>query len=308
MNDVLPTWWPEKTVACYQDLVSYRLVGASACADRITEAMAQLAVAAQAKGLEVFAEVTAAGRRFCALKPDTALYVNAVELMAEASREGRAEDVIERADWLVRHRRRAGTQVVEHAVSLLEGAETLLVHDYSSMVIRIIAELGSRRARRVVVTTGEPLGQGERVAELVAASGHSVVYIPDMSAARVIGGVDAFVTGVESFYADGSMANTVGTVMLGLLCRENDVSVIAPAECLKYDRQRTSVKDADLTARLLHPWPSGERAQRSGWRVEDHVLDAVPGELVSAYVTEAGVRDAAEIGQTARSAVARLTL
>jgi ribose 1,5-bisphosphate isomerase len=306
MNVALPKWWPEETVECYQDLVSYRLVGASACADRITETMVRLAVTAQAERRDVFAEVTLAGRRFCALKPDTALYVNTVDLMAEASRKGRAEDVVERADALARYRHQARMQVVDHAVSVLDEAETLLVHDYSSMVVRIVAELGGKRARRVVVTAGEPLGQGERVAELVAASGHRVVYIPDMSAARVIGGVDAFVTGVESFYADGSMANTVGTVMLGLLCRENNVSVIAPAECLKYDRQRSSVKSADLTARLLHPWPSSEPRQRRGWSVEDRVLDSVPGELISAYVTEVGVCGADEIGQIARSAIARV--
>jgi len=46
-------------------------------------------------------------------------------------------------------------------------------------------------------------------------------------------GVDCFLTGVESFYPDGCMANTVVTVMLSLLCREHGVPVIAPTESLR---------------------------------------------------------------------------
>lgn len=295
-----PTWWPQETAACYDDLVSYQLVGASVCADRIAVAMVRLAEEAEKQGRDLGASLDEAARAFCALKPDTALYVNVIALVAHASRQDRAADILERALSLSAYRQQAQQRVLEHAALALDGAELLLVHDYSSTVISLLAELASQRPRRVIVTAGEPLGQGEKVANLVASMGHHVLYTPDMSVSRIVKGADAFITGVESFYSDGSLANTVGTVMLALLCREHGIPVIAPTECLKYDLQRDTIEADDLTARLLNPWPRGERSSSTEqWYIEDHVLDAVPGALVSSYVTEAGTSSSGDVARAA---------
>jgi ribose 1,5-bisphosphate isomerase len=294
-----PSWWPRETVACFEDLLSYRLVGASACADRFTSALIRLADQAEEDGRDVAAGLDEAGRAFCALKPDTALYVNVVELLARANHNDRALDVCDRALWLGAYRRQAQRQIIQQASRVLEEAELLLVHDYSSSVMQVLSELARRRPRRVIVTAGEPLGQGARVADIVGSLGHQVIYTPDMSVGRVIKGADAFITGVESFYADGSLANTVGTMMLGLLCREHAIPVIAPTECLKLDRQRDCVEMDDLSARMLKPWPPEGRSDTADWCIEDHVLDAVPSSLVSTYVTEAGTCSADDVGGAA---------
>lgn len=299
MSFAAPTWWPQETVACFDDLASYRLVGASACAERISAALISLSHRVQENERDLVVELAQAGRVFCALKPDTALYVNVVELVAQANQHDRAADVVERAVSLSQYRRQAQRQLVEHATSELAETGLLLVHDYSSTVLRILAELGTRRPRRVIVTAGEPLGQGEKVAHLVGSFGHQVIYTPDMSVSRVIKGADAFITGVESFYADGSLANTVGTLMLGLLCREHGIPMIAPTECLKYDRLRHSADADALTARLLNPWFEDGGSQICDWQIEDHVLDAVPSSLVSSYVTETGKSSPGDVGATA---------
>lgn len=294
-----PAWWPAAASSCFEDLVAYRLVGASACADRITNSLVLIARRSEERGRDVRVDLADAARSMCALKPDTALYRNVVEALGRAGATGRARDVASAARGLTDYRRAAQVSVVSRTQSLVERADTLLVHDYSSMVERILRGLGATRPRRVVVTAGEPLGQGPKVARLAAAAGHEVIYTPDMSVARVIDEVDFFLTGVESFYLDGSLANTVGTTMLGLLCRETQVPVVAPAETLKCDLARSSVSDAPLTARMLHPWPGGAGIPEVD-EVVRFVLDAIPASLVTTYVTETDTCEPKDVGALAQ--------
>lgn len=291
-------------MSCVQDLLAYRLVGASACADRITDVFEVLVGAAAEDNRDVAAEIGQAGEVFCALKPDTALYVNVVTYLA--GRAAGAGGVASAAATLRRHRAVARGAIRDSTVSRLAAAQTILVHDYSSAVADALVALGAAgHRRRVVVSAGEPLGQGERVARLVAGAGHEVVYAPDAALGRLVPGVDVFVTGVEAFYPDGSLANTVGTLAICLLCREFGADVLAPAECLKLDARAPAATTDALTARLLHPWP-GDWAGELGATVEDHVLDAVPAALVGSYVTEAGSLAPGHVGALAAATVAAL--
>lgn len=301
----MPPWWPTEARACHADLVSYRLVGAGACADRITTALEALAGAAQGQGFDVSTALADARDVFCALKPDTALYLNTIDYLIAGERLT-AETVTARVATLRAHRDQAQQRVVKDTADLLESASTVLVHDYSSMVSRVLDELGRRRPRRVVVTAGEPLGQGLRVARATAAAGHEVTFVPDATVGRHATAIDAFVTGVETFYGDGSFANTVGTLGFALLCREFGSSVVAPAECLKLHCHSQGASPEELTARLLHPWPADVGGIDPSWRVDDHVLDAVPGRLVTSYVTENGPCAADEAGDVASRVIATL--
>ena len=299
-----PSWWPLDAIECFDDIVAYRLVGASACADRIAEAVTAVAAESDARNRPVAADVGQAGDLFCGLKPDTALYRNIARALARAALVDGARGVRRTSELLSVRRVAAQREVVRSAVTALADVEVLLVHDYSSMVMRILG--GLITPRRVVVTAGEPLGQGPRVARIAAAAGHVVSYTPDTAVGRVIGGVDAFVVGVECFYPDGSLANTVGSLSLGLLCRNAEVPVIAPTELLKCDPEVRTADLAPLDARLLHEWPGD--LLPPGVSVVDFVLDPVPAELVTCYATEVGVLTPAEVAAHAESALGALQI
>jgi ribose 1,5-bisphosphate isomerase len=297
-----PSWWPADAAACFDDLVAYRLVGASACASRLTDAWVSIASESELAGRDLASDLAAAADTLCALKPDTALYRNLADQLCEVGRQGGASDVRRVADALSTDRQAALERVISTTCDQLEAAETLLVHDYSSTVMSIVGRLAAQRPRHIVVTVGEPLGQGERVARCAARSGHRITYLPDMSVARIIDDVDCFLTGVESFYSDGSLANTVGTRMLALLCNDAGVPVVAPAETLKGDLRHSSVSEVELTATLLHPWPAGQPAHSASWGTVPFVLDAVAAALITYFVTEYGKCGPEEVGLVARSA------
>jgi len=298
-------WWPIEASSCFEDLGTYRLVGASACADRITAAL--VAVGAQSESLhrDVGVDVGDAGRLFCSLKPDTALYRNLAGLLTRAGSSGGSTAVSAAARELSDYRRAAHQGLADSARAVLEDSETLLVHDYSSTVRSILIELGATRSHRIVTTSGEPLGQGLRVARLAASFGHRVTFVPDMSVARVIAEVDHYLTGVESYYADGSLANTVGTFMLALLCRESGVPVLAATETFKYDQECPSAIKAELTARLLNLAPNLVTAESLGFQTVQYVLDAVPASVVTSFVTEKGVCPPGLVRGVAQEALGR---
>lgn len=304
----VPSWWPEEARECYADLLSYRLVGASACADRITTALQALAVQSDAMGRDLSAELSEAGRAFCALKPDTALYVNVVSYLTAQNEAPTSRRVVESAEALRAYRKHAQEEVVRATADALDDAAVILVHDYSSAVSRVLDELGRRGAREIIVTSGEPLRQGPRVARLAAEAGHRVTYVPDAAVGRHGGRLDAYIAGVEAFYADGSFTNTIGTLPLALVSLDAGAIVIAPAESLKLHPSRSTAQVDQLAARLLHPWPDSMIELPPDCRVDDHVLDAVPPRLVTSYVTELGVCAPADVGAIATGAIAQLAL
>ncbi len=136
-------------MSCFEDLGAYRLVGASACADRVTTAMVTISVESENTGRGVRDDLIDAGRLFCDLKPDTALYRNVVTMLTRTGNRGRAEDVKKTARRLADHRHAAQASVVNQAQMLLADIDTLLVHDYSSTVMSILQGLGVTRPRRV---------------------------------------------------------------------------------------------------------------------------------------------------------------
>lgn len=300
------SWWPAAARACWADLRSYRLVGASACADRITAALTQIAATAEAQHRDLAAEMTAAGAAFRALKPDTAMYVNVLDLLIGDPTTSSAADVHNRAATLNTLRHTGRQHLIATATAALHDADTLLVHDYSSTTAAIITALGAARPRRIVVTAGEPLGQGPRVAHLCETAGHQVIYSPDTAVARRINDIDTYLTGVESFYADGSLANTVGSHPLALLCADADVPVLAPTELLKYDRSQPHASPANLHARLLGGWPANRSDLPPHWDVEDHVLDAVPARLITTYLTDRGPLTPGRIAEQAQTLIRTL--
>ncbi|MFE4952411.1 hypothetical protein ACFQ9V_20080 [Leifsonia sp. NPDC056665] len=296
-----PKWWPAVAVQCFDDLVAYRLVGASSCADAIVESLVEIGAACEGRA-EGVAELSAAGAAFQRLKPDTALYTNVIDIVLGA--DATPAVVAGRAVGLSGYRTDARRKVASATTEYLRDASTILVHDYSSAVLAALQQLASSgQSRRVVVTECGFLGQGPRTASLVQSMGHRVAYSSDCSVGRWVAEVDVFVTGVEAFFVDGSMANTVGTYAIGLLCREAGVPVLAPAELLKLDHSAPTARRSSLRARLLHPWPSRGDVDVQQCEVDDHVLDAVPARLVTAYATESGLLPPAAIGAEAQRAI-----
>jgi ribose 1,5-bisphosphate isomerase len=283
--------WPPVVSDVYGRLASYELVGASACVREIVGALAVLARAVADRDGDVLTELRVAGRDFCELKPETAVYRETVAWLLRGLDEAPPVEVASRIGVRVQRfleqRERALEELAAEGAKIVSSVESVLVHDYSSTVMAVLracAAAGSRLG--VVATAAEPVGGGLRVASESAAVGHRATLIPDTGVARLLDDIDAVLIGVETAYIDGALANTVGTYAIALLARDAGLPVYALTDCLKIEPRRPR-RHAELQAELLVDWP--DRPPPAGVDVRTEVLDLTPGELLTAYVTERGV-------------------
>ena len=302
-----PSRWPPETRRVYLGLKSYEIVGASTCAAAIVGALEALAEADDER--ELLADLREAGAAFRALKPSTAAYANVVDWLLRDTEELAAADiratVARRAQAFAAYRSFCRTAIADAGCSLLSSGTAVLIHDYSSTVLVVLEEAGRRGLTlKVLVTAGEPIGKGARVARLAAAAGHTVTYAPDSSAARLVERADLFLTGVETLFGDGDLANTVGTYPISLLAREQGVPVYGATECLKIHPSKQTASLDELTAELLKPWPADVGELPPGTEIDVHVLDLTPAALLTGLITEQGILAPSETA----AALARLHL
>lgn len=291
MTEALLSTWPEETRRVYAGLQSYEIVGASACAEAIVGALVALAEAH--RDGDLLTELRDAGAAFRALKPNTAAYANVVDWLlrdAEGSAAEIRSSVEARARAFDAYRAFCRAAIVDAAGALLSSGTAVLIHDYSSTVLSVLAEAGRRgMTLKALVTAGEPLGKGAHVARLASEAGHSVVYAPDSTTGRLITRADVFLTGVETLFRDGDLANTVGTYPISLLAREHGVPVYGVTECLKIHPTQRTIAQGELSAQLLKPWPGALVELPPAAEVDTHVLDLTPAALITGLVTEQGV-------------------
>jgi translation initiation factor 2B subunit (eIF-2B alpha/beta/delta family) len=286
------TGWPPETRRVYDGLRSYEIVGASACAAAIVGALRALTDAAASDDLRPALRDAAAA--FCELKPSTAAYTNVVDwLLHETGDVEPAElrrAVGTRAAAFEDYQRSCRAAIADAGCALLAADMTVLVHDYSSTVLAVLEEAGRRGiVLKTLVTAGEPVGKGAHVARLASRAGHSVTYASDSAVGRLVPEADLFLSGVETLFLNGDLANTVGTYPISLLAQEVGVPVYGVTECLKIHPTQQTARPHELTATLLKPWPPAGVELPPGTEVDLRVLDLTPAALITGLVTEQGV-------------------
>ncbi|MGI8552427.1 MAG: hypothetical protein ACR2PL_16805 [Dehalococcoidia bacterium] len=281
----------------YEDLRTYRIVGASACVTAIMRALR--AVALQPGGRDragtVYRRVAEVGACFCALKPNTAAYGNAVRWLLSGLDAGTDDHTVaaaisERVERYADYRRESVARIIDWARLLLPAGSHILIHDYSSTVLAVVDDAGKHgHILTVFVTAGEPVDHGPKVAQAVAQAGHRVVYLPDTGIGRVMGEIDIVLSGVETLFRQGDLANTVGTYPIALTAREANVPVYGVTERMKIHPTAPTTTVHELNAHVLHPWPRENQVLPAGTDVRDQILDLTPARLVTGYVTEDGI-------------------
>jgi methylthioribose-1-phosphate isomerase len=288
--------WPPATREVYTGLQTYRIVGASACVAAILDGLHALGrdVASRHRD-NVYRELVEAASLFCSLKPNTAAYANAVQWLLFGLNENvDAKEVVtqvaDRVDTYAAYSRRSLHRIIDEACRLLPARGHVLIHDYSSTVLAIIEEAARRdNLLTVYVTAGAPVDQGPKVAHEVARAGHRLVYLPDTGIGRVMAEVEIVLSGVETLFRNGDLANTVGTYPIALVARDARIPMYGVTERIKIHPTADTIRAEMLSARVLHAWPKDLCDLPNGTDVRREVLDLTPAELVTGYITEEGI-------------------
>jgi len=176
--------------------------------------------------------------------------------------------------------------------------DTIITLTYSSTLVEV---LGRLRPRRVIISESRPLYEGVRTARGLAGHGIALTLITEAQMALFVREAEAVVVGADSIQPDGSFINKVGTHLLALAAKAEGVPLYVLADTLKVaapsQPQRFTVEEGKR-----------QEVTRARWlEVRNVYFELTPAKLVTAYVTEDGVRKPAEMKGYAQEAERRWT-
>lgn len=198
-------------------------------------------------------------------------------------------------DHLQDHQMRVGAAslaVTEHAVTELARYDALMTYSRSSTVCRALTAPSARR-RRVYCGEGRPMLEGQTLAHELAWAGLQVTIGADMALFDWLSQVDALVIGADSVSRAG-IVNKLGTAPLMRAAAEREIPRIVLAttdKLLPHDY----VHDVQL-------WEAAPQeimpVSNENITVRNVYFDVTPLELVTAVITEEGLRQGAQINES----------
>jgi methylthioribose-1-phosphate isomerase len=158
----------------------------------------------------------------------------------------------------------------------------------------VYAKAAASEPVQVLASETRPLLQGARLTawELVNA-GIPVTVVADTAAGAAMAGglVDAVLVGCDRVAANGDTANKIGTYSLAVLARANAIPFYVVGPLSSFDPGAADgaaieieQRPADEVTRV-----AGSRLAPEGAQVWNPAFDVTPAELVTAFITDAGV-------------------
>lgn len=195
-------------------------------------------------------------------------------------------------------------QMALHGATLLEDGDTVIHHcntgalatvDWGTAlgVIRMAAEMGKKL--HVLVDETRPRLQGARLtAWELEQYGIPYEIISDNAAGYFLstGKVDKVLFGADRVAANGDVANKIGTYMLALAARDNQIPVYCVVPTSTVD---LSLASGDLIpieerppSEVLNIQFDGQKVTPAGAGARNPAFDITPNRLISAIITEKG--------------------
>jgi methylthioribose-1-phosphate isomerase len=194
--------------------------------------------------------------------------------------------------------RDATRRIAQHGAELFGPSESVLTHCNTGA----LATTGSGTALGVIeaawrhgavahVWVGEtrPLNQGSRLtAWELEQAGIPFKVVTDSSAGLLMsrGQVHRVIVGADRIAANGDVANKIGTYSLAVLARHHGIPFIVAAPTSTIDLATPTGADIPIEER------DGSEVTPHGHPAANYAFDVTPAELVTALVTEDGVRHA----------------
>jgi len=244
------------------------------------------------------ADLDAAYDRLRCTRPTAANLSRALARVRTADSPLAEAEAIEREEELASH------AMARHGADYLAGARTILTHCNTGALaapgrgtaLGVIAELHARGdLAQVIATESRPLLQGARLTTYeLSRLGIPYELVVDAAAAGLIrwGEVDAVVVGCDRVAASGDVANKVGTYGLALAAHAAQIPFVVVGPTSTIDDNCASGADIVLEQRGADEvWSAaGTPLTLPDTPCRNPAFDVTPAELVTALVTEQGVR------------------
>jgi ribose 1,5-bisphosphate isomerase len=203
--------------------------------------------------------------------------------------------VIGRADEVAEQSRRAVIEVSRHAADLVDEDQTVITHSLSSTLLAVFRSLVARHVR-AVITESAPLREGLILAQELSRLGIETEYLTDAQIGLFAARSDVALVGADSLLRDGAAVNKAGTYLLALAAYDAGIPFYVCCESFKFtDRSADEVTLEEMAASEL------SAPHLPHVRPRNVYFDITPARLITAIVTEQGVRPSTADGCPARS-------
>lgn len=181
-------------------------------------------------------------------------------------------------------------KTIAWAVELCRPLHTVMVFDYSSTVDSFVRKLDHRMT--VYIPESRALNGGQPFVKGALAGEHEVRFIPDTAMMQALTDCDAAFMGAETLYPDGSVFNTIGSDILGVLCKECGVPLYVLSPLIKVDARpvygysRLAPMPFDYGQRLAAGWEDDLRDRVDFKGIK---LVKIDPKYITAIISEAGI-------------------
>lgn len=182
--------------------------------------------------------------------------------------------------------------IMEFSWNVVKDMNQILLFDYSSTVNNIMKIAHDRgKVFDVYIPESRILDGGHQFVRNGVALEHRVHYIPDANISKYIPIVDACFVGAETLYPDGSIANTAGSDLIGLLCTIFHKPLYVPTGLIKLnpDAFKGNKRTEHITDAAKYIGLQLEEELREKISIEMIGLVLVPAKDITAFITEYGV-------------------
>ena len=165
--------------------------------------------------------------------------------------------------------------------------KTVVTHSFSSTIIETVKK---SFVKKVIVSEGRPLFEGRKTALQLSKFNIPTVLITDAALGFFVSKAEAALVGCDSILVDGSIINKVGTYLLALAAKDNNIPFYAASETIK-------ISPKNIDEAKLEEGNEREIAEKLPKKIEAKNLyfDVTKSSLVTALITEEGIIKPEEI-------------
>jgi len=180
----------------------------------------------------------------------------------------------------------AVNKIAELASKLIK-EKTVITHSFSSTVIEAIKKSS---VKKVIVSEGRPLFEGRKTAIQLSKFNIPTVLITDAALGFFISKSEAALVGCDSVLIDGSIVNKVGTYLLALAAKDNNIPFYVVSETSKIIPKNIN----EIKLEIVSGKEIAKKLPKK-IKVENLYFDVTKPNLITALITEEGIIKPEEI-------------
>lgn len=284
----------------FDDIVTQRVLGASAHIKMISQMIEDLCITAKSKNESsacLHEKIHQLANYFIKTRGEASQAItNAIVMMTNGIDELTDHNVDSYTDFIqqkmndfeVRNQKNLAL-INQYASSILTNMNSVLLFDYSSTVGKMIETCD--HPLEIFIAESRAFDGGKPYIPQAIKGHHEIHFIPDVAIFYYLKKCDGVFIGAETFTPDGKVYNTIGTEMVAHLCNTLEVPFYILTTLVKIDMRSVygynkQLPTLDLRERILANIDDATKHQID---VSCPEVVEIPSKWITAFITEVGI-------------------